>query len=619
MIPAQPPSKRKASEDPNPLTNAAKKARKDNVALNKRKLLNGEEQPGGLVIIRAPPSRPPSSQNLNPPSSTTPPSDSVPLHATTHTRITTSKPPSKKFKTSSGTSDLVPRPSGKGKERDLRASAHPEPDVDEDVRVMEFEANDLRRQSRVQEEGTFLPSNSELQFGSPSSKGKNKSRHRDISLPLAPRETPQIEKNRSLRQGLLQPSQQSHSGQRRKSSLSMRGKRTSSNFESTGVISEHIPSWLAEGEEADGGGLGIGRAAHPHSSVGNSSLYKHIDCDLPESDRARQLLIWLASREISPLHDQGAEASSSKHRPKRSGKDPPPLPEGGQAVLKSVMEDVIKMLAERQVETNAYSPKSSETGGGKKVENEQNAKNRAREVTFMAELARLKHEEEEWAETTQFYNSYHAAGLADLEKRAQSRRAKGKQRADEDWEEWAPAESELPVKFRGNSGFGLACSILKKDLGEKSFATLQSDRLPYKVDRLHGIVDTSARMTSTSETELDRRFALLSIALHAHSQPTPHPALNGTSLSSYLPANLARPTAKLDPQDIFRSLSRIDMSRPPAQVGDAARRAVREVRRAHDAVESGGLTERRLTGVPPPTPRKPPGTPRRATTPGRGR
>ncbi|THH03052.1 hypothetical protein EW146_g10515, partial [Bondarzewia mesenterica] len=83
MIPAQPPSKRKASEDPNPLTNAAKKARKDNVALNKRKLLNGEEQPGGLVIIRAPPSRPPSSQNLNPPSSTTPPSDSVPLHATT--------------------------------------------------------------------------------------------------------------------------------------------------------------------------------------------------------------------------------------------------------------------------------------------------------------------------------------------------------------------------------------------------------------------------------------------------------------------------------------------------------------------------------------------------------
>ena len=60
-------------------------------------------------------------------------------------------------------------------------------------------------------------------------------------------------------------------------------------------------------------------------------------------------------------------------------------------------------------------------------------------------------------------------------------------------------------------------------------------------------------------------------------------------------------------------MSRLDASRPQTQVGDAARRAAREVQRALDA------PERRLTGVPPPTPRKPPGTPRRPTTPARGR
>jgi kinetochore protein Mis13/DSN1 len=73
-----------------------------------------------------------------------------------------------------------------------------------------------------------------------------------------------------------------------------------------------------------------------------------------------------------------------------------------------------------------------------------------------------------------------------------------------------------------------------------------------------------------------------------------------------------------DPQDVLRALAMVDAERPPAQVGDAARRAVREVQRVNET-GVGPVSERRLTGVPPPTPRKTPGTPRKTATPGRNR
>ena len=136
-----------------------------------------------------------------------------------------------------------------------------------------------------------------------------------------------------------------------------------------------------------------------------------------------------------------------------------------------------------------------------------------------------------------------------------------------------------------------------------------------QMDRLHTYANSALQTTRISEAELDRRFTLLNIALSSRSQP-PH-AQHPSALSAFVPPALPR-APSTDPRDILRALSRIDAHRPQAQVGDAARRAVREVQRAADA-SAGGMAERRLTGVPPPTPRKPPGTPRRATTPGKGR
>jgi len=78
--------------------------------------------------------------------------------------------------------------------------------------------------------------------------------------------------------------------------------------------------------------------------------------------------------------DESIEAASSK-----SGKDPP-LPEKYVQVLKEVEEEVIKMLAEKKIDTNVYSPAGTAPQVVK--ENEQNVKNRAREVKFKADIAR---------------------------------------------------------------------------------------------------------------------------------------------------------------------------------------------------------------------------------------
>ena len=125
------------------------------------------------------------------------------------------------------------------------------------------------------------------------------------------------------------------------------------------------------------------------------------------------------------------------------------------------------------------------------------------------------------------------------------------------------------------------------------------------MDSLHAFVNSALQCTNVAESELDFRFALLSLALAGRSAAHPGHARSPT-LANFLPPVLAT-----DPQDLLRALAHVDAERPPALVGDSARRAVREVQRANET--GAGAGERRLTTVPPPvaTPRKLPGTPRK--------
>ncbi|KIJ60374.1 hypothetical protein HYDPIDRAFT_117290 [Hydnomerulius pinastri MD-312] len=613
----KPVAKRKAPDDSNPLLAAAAKRLKKEVkpGASKRKHI-GEEQPGGLIIVRAPAPRSLSPQThfssqpltttTSRPPSRPPSSLSQPLPSTSTSIVPgPSKPPSKKFKADSSRAPTSAKP------RDVLATTREEPELDEDIRQMESETDHLRSRSRAKE--TVNPA---FQFPPPSTT-PSKRRIPDALQPLPESETPQIERNKLLREGQpvpKAPTQTQTPQHSRRSSMSMRGKRISTSFENTGVISQ------------------------PHASVRDSSFYKHIDCDLPEPQRARQLLVWSAARAVSRLSEASSSSSSAKPSkpPSKSsssrGKDPPPLDDRKKQMLKTVQEDFIRMLAEKKIDISVYSRgsdgKTPESGALKP--NEQNVKNRAREVTFQQHINRAQAESEAWSRVDQFYHQYEVNSKADLEKRRQalkspsSAKAKGKQRATsqelpDDWSWLLPRGDDLSGGFEEKVNLDLIKQVMSTEPqpGSEPQGPLDQEigDLQFKVDSLFSYVNSAVQTTNVAEAELDHRFSLLSLALSARSRSLPPPLGSSTSLSSHLPLTqrgVSHPPGE-SPRDILRALSRIDKERPPGKIGDAARRAVREVQRVQEG-GTGGVGERRLTGLAPgvgATPRKVPGTPRR--------
>jgi hypothetical protein len=110
--------------------------------------------------------------------------------------------------------------------------------------------------------------------------------------------------------------------------------------------------------------------------VDDASLYKHIDSELPDPDRARQLIILCAARAPLPAP--------------REGKDPPDQPsEKGMKLLQELKDDVLLLLAERKVDMNVMStdqPDSAASGSVDVRTNEQNVNNRARTTRFKDEI-----------------------------------------------------------------------------------------------------------------------------------------------------------------------------------------------------------------------------------------
>ncbi|KAI6033370.1 Mis12-Mtw1 protein family-domain-containing protein [Pisolithus marmoratus] len=654
-------AKRKATEDSNPLL-TTKKQKKEVGPSTKRKLI-GEAQPGGLVIVRAPASSQPvfaTVSRLPPPSR--PHSSSQPLPSSTNAV----GHPSKKLKL-----DASSRAPTGAKQRDVMATTREEPELDEDIRQMENETDDLRRRSRAKESTNQSP-----QFPS-SSSSTHRQHTADTIQPLPQCETPQIVRNKLMRQGPplsnhdKEPTSphsprtpQPHQTPRR-TSMSMRGKRISTSFENTGVISQ------------------------PHASVSDASFYKHIDCELPEPQRARQLLVWSAARAMTRLSDPSSSSkpsssgsSSSKVGDTRCrGKDPPPLNNDQKEILKVVQEEFIRMLAERKIDTSVYSqdktPSAGINGdgerGGKGGEgrrgtkpNEQNVKNRDREVTFQRHIQRAEAEAEAWSRADNFYHTYATSSKAELEARRDSfkpplsAKAWGKQRAvsqelekeGDGWRWMIPSEEDLSEMFRSKVDMRVVEDAMADELRYRSGSLPRDDRDPqdediedlrFKLDSLSEYVHSAVHVTSIVEADLDHRYSLLSDAICARSRSVPpphhHPTLalagrrkggSSTTHSLQHPHDVPPHPPGESSRDLLRALSRIDKERPPGKIGDAVRRAAREVQRVQEGLGMSGVGERKLTDLPPPpgvggsngigvaaaTPRKVPGTPRKVYGPG---
>lgn len=108
----------------------------------------------------------------------------------------------------------------------------------------------------------------------------------------------------------------------------------------------------------------------------DGSFHKHIDSELPDPDRARQLIILCAARAPLPAP--------------REGKDPPSEPsEKGAKLLQGLKDNVLRLLAERKIDLNATSidrPGSPVNVSLDVRPNEQNVNNRARTTRFKNEI-----------------------------------------------------------------------------------------------------------------------------------------------------------------------------------------------------------------------------------------
>ena len=339
--------------------------------------MNPEEGPGGLLIVRATGSQPPQSQPIT--SKHVEPQRFASQPANTN-NAGPSKQPSKKFKAvaeGSSRGNTNSKSKSVGQER----VAYPdEEQAEKDVRAMEDEADSLRRNFRAQSmiPSSILNADSSLQFRSrtePStiSRSKGKEKIIDTVVPLPDNDTPTIDRNKQLRSGAMAAITGGSNGNharpdhRRRSSVSGRGKRVSTSFEATGIIGKYAPGGYKTLSD-------FYYSVQPHNSVSENSFYKHIDADLPEPERVRQLLIWCSLRAASTSKPPSAPPSPPL----------PPLSAEGTRALKAIQDDIVRMLAEKRIDVNTYSSGASSSKKSQEdlQENEQNLRNRQWEVTY---------------------------------------------------------------------------------------------------------------------------------------------------------------------------------------------------------------------------------------------
>jgi kinetochore protein Mis13/DSN1 len=228
-----------------------------------------------------------------------------------------------------------------------------------------------------------------------------------------------------------------------------------------------------------------------------------------------------------------------------------------------------------------------------------------------------------------------------LDPQAMSAKAKGKRRATGDVTDLEisliPQDHELPPEFHpavalaksvlghrvaGDdriAGGGRRVNLNREEMEAEIKHRLQS--LEYKVDRIFSFTSAARTTTNIAEKALNERFDILTANPTSRINPFPQPADEvGSGSTQLLSTYVAEPRSKStapDPMDLMRALARVDEERPPTQVGDAARRAAREVQWA-DERGVAAVGDRRLTEIPA-TPKKTPGTPRRGNTPSRDR
>ncbi|KAK9459892.1 Mis12-Mtw1 protein family-domain-containing protein [Lipomyces oligophaga] len=170
-----------------------------------------------------------------------------------------------------------------------------------------------------------------------------------ISLPLT--DTPMIRRNQQLRQH----------GNSRRSSLGMRGKRASS--------------------------ISSGLVAVPHSDIPVEDFYKHLDADLSDPHRMKQLLTWCGQRSLDEMKQKDQQSKNTNSKTILS-----PAAD----IARTIQEELLKDITAGRISVSWWGRPDEDEVLTKP--NPQNIANKAKVDEFKERLESLKVEKLAWEE-----------------------------------------------------------------------------------------------------------------------------------------------------------------------------------------------------------------------------
>ncbi|KAF8436413.1 Mis12-Mtw1 protein family-domain-containing protein [Terfezia claveryi] len=169
-----------------------------------------------------------------------------------------------------------------------------------------------------------------------------------VVIPLS--DTPIIQRNKQFRKEAGGGAGRSS----RRSSLGLRGRRASSLIDN-------------------------GQVAEPHPELSPEEFYKHIDAELVEPRRMKQLLVWCAKRATTPLPPNKLGGDGNAH-----------------AIARIIQEEIMKNLLEKSELSNWFKREEQPSTTIVKKPNPRNVDNLAKAQECEATLQRLKEEHRSW-------------------------------------------------------------------------------------------------------------------------------------------------------------------------------------------------------------------------------
>ncbi|KAG9095443.1 hypothetical protein FS749_010426 [Ceratobasidium sp. UAMH 11750] len=318
--------------------------------------------------------------------------------------------------------------------------------------------------------------------------------------------------------------------------------------------------------------------ATPHPSVPPDTFFRHVDPELPDALRLRQVLCWTTSRASDQPQSDGSRTP-----------DIPPLSPALADMLKSIQAASAKKIASGQVNTAIGPPQPRE--GRPLAPNPRNTINAQAISRLEAYNQACQAEDTAWSELIAAYNSQQATVVAALAAGAGGK-ADGEVELDEGWRKEVEMVREI---MRGAEGGADEMDGLSD--GEKELVE-QMRTLEPKMDHTYESAYRASQFTSQASVYIEHVFGALAQKLRQRTAPQ----------SSLAPRDETgrmlgvKSSGEVDAVDMLRAIS--NREAPKTTNGKERNGA------GLSASVMGNGALQKVTPVSAPTPRKAPGTPR---------